>query len=114
MSSVNAILGVIHAIQKTQLRKQAYQSLVIRWDASPLGVGIDEKVCDLCRDLNNTYYHTDDMIPERPHPNCRCALQMRIYIEDPAAPYGRALVSDIWEDPPDWGEGPVLASDYLM
>ncbi|MCM1338935.1 MAG: peptidoglycan DD-metalloendopeptidase family protein [Muribaculaceae bacterium] len=34
------------------------------------------KTCGKCRSLNNSLYYMSDEVPQRPHPNCRCTVEV--------------------------------------
>lgn len=36
----------------------------------------DEKTCDKCKELDGQVFEMDEEVPERPHPNCRCTVEI--------------------------------------
>ena len=35
-----------------------------------------DKACEACQSLDGTEYNYEDDIPDRPHPNCRCYIEI--------------------------------------
>ena len=70
-------------LSENGLSKEAYQeaqnisrllsefagTVVYKWVAEP-------NACDRCRSLNGMTYYSPDDIPEKPHPNCKCRLEI--------------------------------------
>ena len=36
----------------------------------------EDNTCDECRDLDGQIFEMEDEVPERPHPNCRCTVEI--------------------------------------
>ena len=36
----------------------------------------DEKICEECRELDGQIFDMEEEVPERPHPNCRCTVEV--------------------------------------
>lgn len=55
-----------------KILKGGISNYIYRWDTNA-------GACDSCQELNNTIYNSENDIPEKPHPNCKCSVEM---IED--------------------------------
>ena len=55
-----------------KILKDGISNYIYRWDTNA-------GACDSCQELNNTIYNSENYIPEKPHPNCKCSVEM---IED--------------------------------
>lgn len=52
-----------------KILKGGISNYIYRWDTNA-------GACDSCQELNNTIYNSENDIPEKPHPNCKCSVEM--------------------------------------
>lgn len=53
-----------------------------------------EHTCDVCKSLDGNVFDFYDEVPERPHPNCRCTVEVVENIEEESNPEGNTSSND--------------------
>ena len=57
----------------------------IRWTKVHPNEGV-EHTCDVCADIDGQEFDYYDEVPERPHPNCKCYVEIVEYEDENSSP----------------------------